>query len=135
MTFNNSIAQWLAGTGIPAVYFANINVNTNVSVLLPTTGSFPPIQPRAGYVRIKDTTAGAPPANTNILIGGIYATYVDGNTSNIYAGDPGKSQGGRIVDATFFFWFDRPVANINVTNITADGPTRRGVDIEFAGMM
>ena len=134
MTFNNTIAQWLAADGVPAVYFANINCNTNVPVLLPTTGSFSPIQPRAGYVRIKDTTAGAPPANSNITIGGIYATYVDGNTSNIYPGDPGKSVGGRIVDELFFFWFDRPVANINVINITTDGP-RRGVDIEFSGMM
>ena len=133
MTFSNSIAQWLSASGIPSVYVANINCNSNVQVLLPTTGSFSPLPPRSGFVRIKDNVYGPVAANANLQIGGIYATFTDGNTCNIYPGDPGKSVGGRIVDENFFFWFDKPIANINIINLTSDGP-RRGLDIEFTGM-
>jgi hypothetical protein len=48
MSFQNSIATWLAADGIPAVYFSNINLNNNVSVLCPPTGNFTPVRPRVG---------------------------------------------------------------------------------------
>ena len=133
MAFANSIAQWLAGDGIPVVYFSNINLNCNVPVLLPggTTGAaFTPIKPRAGYVRIKSNIL---KLNVNTKIGPIYAT--DGtNTANIYNGDAAAGANSLTVDSTFFFWYDWAVSNINITNIATTNNAAT-YDVEVAGLM
>ena len=131
MAFLNSIAQWLAGDGIPVVYVSNINLNNNVSILLPQTGNFVPLKPRAGYVRIKTGGVG-PRGNVTTKVGVITAT--DGtNTANVYAGDANATSNNLFYDSTFFFWYDWPVANINITNISTTNNTQT-YDVEVACM-
>lgn len=131
MSFQNTIANWLAADGIPAVYFSNINLNNNVSVLCPPTGNFAPVRPRAGYVRIKMGGAGIR-GNVNTKVAAITAT--DGtNTANIYNGDANATSNNLFYDSTFFFWFDWGVANINITNIATTNNSQT-YDVEVAGM-
>jgi hypothetical protein len=132
MSFQNSIANWLAADGIPVVYFSNINLNNNVSVLCPPTGNFAPVKPRAGYVRIKIGGAGIR-GNVNTKVAAITAT--DGtNTANIYNGDSSATSNNLFYDSTFFFWYDWGVANINITNIATTNNSQT-YDVEVAGMM
>jgi len=129
MAFVNSIAQWLAGDGIPVVYSSNLNVNNNAAVLVPANGAFSPIKPRAGYLRIKSNII-----NKNVTTKVLGITATDGtNTANIYVGDAGATPNNLFYDSTFFFWFDWAVANINITNIATTINTAT-YDIEFAGM-
>ncbi len=130
MSFQNTIANWLAADGIPAVYASNINLNNNVSVVLPSaTGVFSPIKPRAGYVRVKSNLIRG---NVTTKVGAITAT--DGtNIANIYNGDASATSNSLFYDSTFFFWFDWAVSNINVTNIATTNNTAT-YDVEFAGM-
>jgi hypothetical protein len=131
MSFSNSIAQWLAADGIPAVYSSNINLNNNVPVVMPSaTGTFSPVTPRAGYVRIKSNILNK---NVNVKVAAIVATFTDGNTANIYNGDTNSGSNGLVYDSTFFFWYDRAVANINITNIATTNNTAT-FDVEVAGM-
>jgi hypothetical protein len=134
MSFQNTIANWLAGDGIPAVYTSNINLNNNVPVALPgptIASNFAPIKPRAGYVRIK--TSSTVRGNVTSKVGAIVAT--DGtNTANIYNGDANATGNNIFYDSTFFFWFDWGVANINITNISTTNNTQT-YDVECAGMM
>jgi hypothetical protein len=130
MSFQNSIAQWLAADGIPVVYFSNINLNNNVSVLCPATGVFQPVRPRAGYVRIKSNII---KNNANTKVWAITAT--DGtNVSNLYSGDANALGNTLFYDSTFFFWYDWAVSNINITNIQTAANTAT-FDVEIAGMM
>jgi hypothetical protein len=135
MTFSNSIANWLAADGVPAVYAANINCNNNVAVALPgptINTNFAPIRPRAGYVRIKSGGVGVR-LNVTTKVAAIVAT--DGtNTANIYAGDANATSSNLYYDSTFFFWFDWGVANINITNIATTLNTQT-YDVEVCGMM
>ena len=134
MTFSNTIAQWLAADGIPAVYSSNINLNNNVPVVLPPQGTTPasnifqPVQPRSGYVRIKSNILRL---NVNTKVGAIVATFTDGNTANIYNGDTSATSNGLVYDSTFFFWYDRLVANINITNIATTNNSAT-YDVEVA---
>jgi len=131
MTFSNSISQWLAADGIPVVYSSNVNLNNNVPVVMPSaTGSFTPVNPRSGYVRVKSAILNK---NVTTKVGAIVATFTDGNTANIYVGDSNATSNGLIYDSTFFFWFDRTVANINITNISTTNNTAT-YDVEVAGM-
>lgn len=121
MTFSNTIAQWLAADGIPAVYASNINLNNNVPVVLPSaTGVFAPVLPRAGYVRVKSNIVNK---NVTTKVGGIIATTADGNTINIYNGDANATANAVFYDASFFFWFDKTVSNINIVNIATTNNT------------
>jgi len=130
MSIQNSIANWLAADGIPVVYLSNINLNNNVSVLMPATGSFLPVKPRAGYVRIKSNLL---KLNVNTKVGLITAT--DGtNTAQLYAGDAAATANGTFYDSTFFFFFDWGVSNINITNIATTNNTAT-YDVEVAGIM
>lgn len=132
MSFVNTIANWLSGDGIPAVYFSNINLNNNVPVLLPTTGNFTPVRPRAGYVRIKSGGAGVR-GNVNVKVGPITAT--DGsNIANLYNGDAASAGNNLFYDQTFFFFYDWGVANINITNIATTNNSQT-YDVEVAGIM
>jgi len=129
MSIQNSIATWLAADGIPAVYFSNINLNCNVPVMLPSSGSFTPVKPRAGYVRIKSNVI---KLNVTHKVGAIVAT--DGtNIANIYNGDANVTSNNLFYDSTFFFFYDWPVANINITNI-ATTQNAATYDVEIAGM-
>ena len=133
MSIQNTIANWLAADGIPAVYASNINLNNNVPVYLPgpgIAGVFTPIRPRAGYVRIKSNIINL---NVNVKVGPITAT--DGtNVANLYAGDAASGQNSRFYDSTFFFWYDWAVSNINITNIATTNNTAT-FDVECSGMM
>lgn len=136
MTFSNTIAQWLAAEGIPVVYASNINLNCNVPVYMPGPGinvNFSDVGakvgPRAGYLRIKSNIT---KLNCNIKVGVITAT--DGtNTTNIYDGDPASNANSLFYDRTFFFWFDWPVSNINITNIATTNNAAT-FDVEVAGI-
>lgn len=132
MSFQNSIAQWLSSDGIPVVYASNINLNNNVPVNLPgpaLANTFS-IKPRAGYVRVKSNII---KLNVTHKVGVITAT--DGtNVANLYAGDAAATSNNLFYDSTFFFWFDWPVANINITNIATTNNTAT-YDVEVAGLM
>lgn len=130
MSIQNSIANWLAADGIPVVYSSNINLNNNVPVVMPAaTGNFSPVKPRAGYIRIKSNIINL---NVNVKVGPITAT--DGtNVANVYAGDAASGQNSRFYDQTFFFWYDWPVSNINITNIATTNNTAT-FDVEVVGM-
>jgi len=135
MAFSNSIAQWLSADGIPVVYASNINLNNNVAVALPgptIASNFTPVRPRAGYVRIKTGGLG-PRINVTTKVAAIVAT--DGtNTANIYNGDANATSSNLFYDSSFFFWFDWPVANINITNIATTLNTQT-YDVEVCGLM
>lgn len=130
MAFSNTIAQWLAADGIPVVYVSNINLNNNVSVLIPATGNFAPVLPRAGYVRVKSNILNK---NVNVKLGQIVASFSDGNTANIYNGDTNSGANSLVYDSTFFFWYDRMITNINITNIATTNNTAT-FDVEVAAM-
>ena|ERR1700757_2087537 len=134
MAFANTIAQWLSADGIPVVYASNINLNNNVPVVMPSGlgSNFSPVRPRAGYVRIKTGGLG-PRINVTTKVGAIVAT--DGtNVANLYPGDAAATSSNLYYDSTFFFWYDWPVANINITNIATTLNTQT-YDVEVAGMM
>src|SRR5215475_326663 len=135
MAFSNSIAQWLSADGIPVVYASNINLNNNVAVALPgptIASNFTPVRPRAGYVRIKTGGLG-PRINVTTKVAAIVAT--DGtNTANIYNGDANATSSNLFYDSSVFFWFDWPVANINITNIATTLNTQT-YDVEVCGLM
>ena len=135
MAFQNSIAQWLSADGIPVVYYSNINLNNNVAVKLPVSGGFGTapnslIKPRAGYIRIKSNIINK---NATVLVGGIQAGDGVANIANLYVGDAGASANGQFYDASFFFWFDWGVANINIANIATTVNTAT-YDVELVGM-
>ena len=133
MAFSNTIAQWLAADGIPVVYSSNINLNNNVYVRMPSPNvnfNFSPVQPRAGYIRVKSNILNL---NVNVKLGAIVAGFLDGNTANIYNGDTAAGANSLVYDSTFFFWYDRPVANINIINIATTNNTAT-FDVEVAGM-
>jgi hypothetical protein len=135
MSFQNSIATWLAADGIPAVYASNINLNNNVAVALPgptIATNFSPVRPRVGYVRVKSGGVGIR-GNVTTKVGAIIAT--DGtNTANLYNGDTNATGNNIFYDSTFFFFFDWGVANINITNISTTNNSQT-YDVEVAGMM
>jgi hypothetical protein len=130
MAFLNTIANWLAADGIPVVYVSNINLNNNVSVLIPATGNFAPVLPRAGYVRVKSNILNK---NVSVKLGQIVASFSDGNTANIYNGDTNAGANSLVYDSTFFFWYDRMLTNINITNIATTNNTAT-FDVEVAAM-
>ncbi len=76
--------------------------------------------------------ATAPRLNITTKVGTITAT--DGpNVANLYAGDANATSTNLFYDSTFFFWYDWPVANINITNIATTLNTQT-YDVEVAGI-
>lgn len=131
MAILNTISNWLAGDGIPLVYASNINLNANVPISLPgpTAAISFSLRPRGGYVRVKSNLIRG---NVTTKVGPITAT--DGtNIANIYAGDASATSNNLFYDSTFFFWYDWPVANINITNISTTNNSAT-YDVEVAGI-
>jgi len=128
MAFLTSIARWLQGGMASDVSLQLLAQSGNTAITIPSSGSFWPGNPRAGYIRVKQATLGT---NGTAKIGNITAT--DGsNIATVYAGDNQYSANGRFIDASFFFHYDWEVTNLNLNVWTGNADST--FDVEVVGL-
>src|SRR5580765_2754451 len=130
MTFVHSISRWLRTLNGTDINFRSLGQSGNTVITVPPSGTtFWPGNPRAGYVRIKQSSLGT---NGTVNIGVIQAT--DGtNVANLYPGDIAASANNQYIDSSYLFVYDWGVANINVNIVTANAASTFDIEVVEIG--
>ncbi len=128
MAFVHSIMLWLRTLNGPNVQNRSLAQSGNAVITIPSSGTFWPGNPRAGYIRIKQSSLGT---NGTTNIGVIQAT--DGtNVANVYPGDVAASANNQYIDSSYMFVYDWGVSNFNVNIVTGNASST--YDIEVVGV-